>query len=224
MTREDGLMENFVTDYWQLRLESLRERLEKNNFQVAIVPSSAEAADYILVKLLPELMPTSVAYGGSMTLAATGILDKIAALDGIKLIPFKVPGLSDEAQMELKRQSLLVDLYLTGTNALTEDGCLVNLDRIGNRVGALTFGPKRVLVVVGRNKIVPDLDSAMYRIKDYAAPANAMRLKCKTPCVKTAECADCNSPGRICNTWTITEKSYPKGRVTVILVNDELGL
>ena len=167
-------------------------------------------------------MPTSVAYGGSMTLA-TGILDKIAALDGIKLIPSKSPDFPTKRN-GIKRQSLLVDLYLTGTNAVTEDGCLVNLDKVGNRVGALTFGPKRVLVVVGRNKIVPDLDSAMYRIKDYAAPANAMRLKCKTPCVKTAECADCNSPGRICNTWTITEKSYPKGRVTVILVNDELGL
>lgn len=218
------MMENFVTDYWRLRLESLRDRLEKNNFQVAIVPSAVEAADYILIKLLPEIMPTSVAYGGSMTLASTGIFDKLAALKGIKLIPLKAPGISEEEQMELKRQSLLVDLYLTGTNAVIEGGCLVNLDRVGNRVGALTFGPKRVVVVVGRNKIVPDLDSAMYRIKDYSAPANTMRLKCKTPCVKTAECADCTSPERICNTWTITEKSFPKGRVTVILVNDELGL
>lgn len=217
-------MVNFVNDYWRMRLETLGDRLEKNNFQVAIVPSAIEAANYILVKLVPELMPNSVAYGGSMTLASTGILDKLAALEGIELIPLKPSGISHEEQMKLKRRSLLVDLYLTGTNAVTEDGRLVNLDRIGNRVAALTFGPKRVLVVVGRNKIVPDLDSAMHRIKDYAAPANALRLNCKTPCVKTAECADCNSPGRICNTWTITEKSFPKGRVTVILVNDELGL
>ena len=95
---------------------------------------------------------------------------------------------------------------------------------IGNRVGALTFGPKHVIVFVGRNKIVPDLDTAMWRIKDFAAPANAMRLDCKTPCVKTSECADCNSPGRICNSWTITEKSFPKGRVTVVLINEDLGL
>jgi hypothetical protein len=118
----------------------------------------------------------------------------------------------------------VVDLYLTGTNAVTEDGCLVNLDMIGNRVAALTFGPKKVVVFVGRNKIVSDLESAMYRIKDYAAPTNAMRLNCKTPCVKTSECADCKSPGRICNTWTITEKSYPKERVTVVLINEDLGL
>lgn len=217
-------MDSFVTDYWRLRLETLRDRLEKNNFQVTIVPSAAEAADYILNKLVPEIMPSSIAYGGSMTLASTGILDRLTAFEGIKLIPLKAPGISVEEQMELKRQSLLVDLYLTGTNAVIEDGWLVNLDRVGNRVGALTFGPKKVTVVVGRNKIVPDLDSAMYRIKNYAAPANAMRLNCKTPCVKTSECADCKSPGRICNTWTITEKSFPKGRVTVILVNDDLGL
>ncbi len=107
---------------------------------------------------------------------------------------------------------------------MTEDGHLVNLDMTGNRVAALTFGPKKVVVFVGRNKIVADLESAMCRIKDYAAPANAMRLNYKTPCVKTSVCADCKSPSRICNTWTITEKSYPKKRVAVILINEELGL
>lgn len=103
-------------------------------------------------------------------------------------------------------------------------GHLVNLDMIGNRVAALTFGPKKVVVLIGRNKIVPDLESAMYRIKDYAAPTNAMRLDCKTPCAKTSECADCKSPGRICNSWAITEKSFPKNRITVILIDEELGL
>ena len=132
--------------------------------------------------------------------------------------------LTIEEKLELRRQGLLVDLYLTGTNAVTEDGVLVNLDMIGNRVGAITFGPKKVVVFVGRNKIVPDLEAAMWRIKDYSAPANAMRLDCKTPCVETSECADCSSPGRICNSWTVTEKSFPKGRITVVLINEELGL
>jgi hypothetical protein len=119
---------------------------------------------------------------------------------------------------------MLVDLYLTGTNAVTEDGQLVNLDMIGNRVAAITFGPRKVVVVVGRNKVVPDLETAMYRIKDYAAPANTMRLDMKTPCVKTSVCADCSSPARICNYWTITEKSFPKHRIAVILINEDLGL
>jgi hypothetical protein len=217
-------MEKFVENYWQLRLAALQERLKKNNFEALVVQSPSEAAQYVLDQLLPALKPASVAYGGSLTLHATGLLEALADRKGLNLISPNAPGISSREKIELRRQGLLVDLYLTGTNAVTEDGRLVNLDMIGNRVAALTFGPKKVVVVVGRNKITADLETAMYRIKDYAAPANAMRLDCKTPCVKTSECADCKSPGRICNTWTITEKSYPKGRITIILVNGVLGL
>jgi hypothetical protein len=126
--------------------------------------------------------------------------------------------------LERRRQALLVDLFITGTNAITESGQLVNLDMIGNRIGALTFGPKWVIILVGRNKLVANLDDAMYRIKNYVAPANSMRLDKKTPCVKTSFCEACQSPDRICNTWTITEKSFPKGRVKVVLINEDLGL
>ena len=110
------------------------------------------------------------------------------------------------------------------TNAVTEDGYLVNLDMIGNRVGALTFGPKNVLVINGRNKIVSDIDAAMDRIKDFAAPANAMRLDMKTPCFKTGICSECKSKARICNTWTITQKSFPEKRTKILLINEDLGL
>jgi len=115
-------------------------------------------------------------------------------------------------------------LLITGTNAVTETGMLVNLDMLGNRVAALTFGPKDVIVLVGRNKIVADLEEAMMRIKNYAAPANVQRLGMKTPCAKTSYCEECKSKDRICNTWTITEKSFPKGRVKVVLINEDLGL
>jgi hypothetical protein len=94
---------------------------------------------------------------------------------------------------------------------------------IGNRVGAITFGPKHVVILVGRNKIVASLDEALFRVKNYAAPVNAMRLNKKTPCVKTSYCEECKSPDRICNYWTITEKSFPKGRLKVILINQDLG-
>jgi len=117
-----------------------------------------------------------------------------------------------------------VDLFITGTNAVTETGKLVNLDMYGNRVAAITFGPRNVVICVGRNKIVADIEDAMFRIEDYAAPANAMRLDKKTPCVEDSRCSDCSSPDRICNTWTITEKSFPKGRVKIILINEDLGL
>ena len=126
--------------------------------------------------------------------------------------------------MERRRKALLTDLFFTGTNALIDSGMLVNLDMIGNRVGGITFGPKYVVIMVGRNKIVTNLDEAMNRIKNIAAPANAIRHAQKTPCVKTSYCMDCKSPDRICNIWTIHEKSYPKGRIKVILINRDLGL
>jgi hypothetical protein len=95
---------------------------------------------------------------------------------------------------------------------------------IGNRAGAINFGPKNVIILVGRNKVVPDLEDAMMRIKNYAAPTNAMRLNMKTPCVKTSICEECRSLERICNVWTITEKSFPKGRIKIVLINEDLGL
>ena len=129
-----------------------------------------------------------------------------------------------EQVLETRRKSVLADLFITGTNAMTEGGILVNLDMIGNRACSINFGPKHVVILVGRNKIVAELDDAMYRVKNYAAPLNAMRLDKKTPCVKTSYCEDCKSPDRICNVWTITEKSYPKGRIKVVLINQDLGL
>jgi len=117
-----------------------------------------------------------------------------------------------------------VDLFITGTNAVTRSGELVNLDMIGNRVSGITFGPRNVVVMVGRNKVVEDLEAAIERIKDYAAPVNAMRLNKKTPCAKTGVCEECKSPERICNSWTITQKSFPKGRIKVVLINENLGL
>lgn len=217
-------MKEPVTTFWQLRLQELQEQLNSNNFETYIVGSAAEAGKLIVDKIAVESKAETVSHGGSMTLAATGALDLLQKKEGLEVIRVDDPNISVEEKSERRRQGLLVDLYLTGTNAVTEDGQLVNLDMIGNRVGAITFGPKKVVVVVGRNKIVPDLETAMYRIKDYAAPTNTMRLDMKTPCAKTSVCADCSSPGRICNYWAITEKSFPKERIAVILINDDLGL
>lgn len=209
--------------FWTLRLEELAEQLEKNNFEVFRVGTAAEAGALVLEKLLPESGARSVSYGGSMTMKAAGLHDALLEQKDIEVMRPDEPGLSMEEKLERRRQGLLVDFYISGTNAVTENGHLVNLDMIGNRVGAITFGPKQVVILVGRNKIVPDLEAAVYRIKEYAAPVNAMRLDCKTPCAKTSHCEDCSSPGRICNSWTITEKSFPKGRIKVVLINEELG-
>ncbi|MBW1842021.1 MAG: lactate utilization protein [Deltaproteobacteria bacterium] len=217
-------MDKPIEHYWRIRLKTVREALEENNFEVFLAKDVEEAKRIALEKIIPALDVKSISWGGSMTFVSTSLYDALKDASDIQVIDTYDKSLSPEESLERRRQSLLADLFITGTNAVTEGGQLVNLDMIGNRVAALTFGPKFVIVLVGRNKIVPDLQFAMDRIKDYAAPANVMRLDKKTPCAKTAFCEECKSPDRICNTWTLTEKSFPKGRVKVILINEDLGL
>jgi len=217
-------MKNPIDNYWNLKLESVKEALEANNFEVHIAENSNDATKLVLEKVLLQDNIKSMSWGGSMTFVKTGLYENLKNQDDFQILDTYDKSLSDNEKSERRRQALLTDLFITGTNAVTEDGCLVNLDMIGNRIAALTFGPKHVLVLVGRNKIVPDIQAAMDRIKTYVAPANVMRLDMKTPCLKTGECEDCKSNARICNTWTITEKSFPKKRVKVVLINEDLGL
>ena len=216
-------MENPIENYWKTRLTELKETLTENNFEVYVAENTEEAKSIVLEKIIPEIAPKTVSWGGSLTFVATGLYDVLKNDNDLNVLDTYDKTLSPEESLERRRQSLLVDLFITGSNAVTESGQLVNLDMIGNRVGALTFGPKNVIILVGRNKIVPDLDEALFRIKNYAAPVNTMRLDKKTPCAKTSFCEDCKSPDRICNTWTITEKSFPKKRVRIILINKDLG-
>lgn len=158
-----------------------------------------------------------------MTLSAAAP-DLVPALRKAGLLfPYAEEGLPWPEVQELRRAALLADLYFTSTNALTEQGQLVNLDAIGNRVGALTYGPRTVVVVAGRNKIVPDLPAAFARVRQVA-PKNAARLKQATPCAVAGRCVDCRSSARICNMWSIIECSNPVGRIQVLLVDEDLGL
>jgi L-lactate utilization protein LutB len=217
-------MDKPITNYWNKRLTDLKAALESNNFEVYLADNKDEAYKIVIEGIMPPLNAKTISWGGSMTFQATGLykdLKNNSNLNVLDTFDKKVP---PDQKNELRRQALLVDLFITGTNAVTETGQLVNLDMIGNRIGALTFGPKWVIILVGRNKIAADLDEAMFRVKNYVAPANSMRLDKKTPCAKTSYCEECKSPDRICNTWTITEKSFPKGRVKVVLINEDLGL
>ena len=216
-------MKHPIENYHTLRLSALAERLTKNNFDVHLAENSQAAVNIVINEIVPALAPRTIAWGGSMTFMDSGIASAITAL-GPKIINAKEEGISKEEKIERLRAAMTADLYFTGTNAVTQAGQLVNLDMVGNRVGALTFGPREVVVLIGQNKLVPDLETAMRRIKDYAAPANAMRLDMKTPCAKTGVCMDCTSPQRICNTWTITEKAFPPKRIKVILICEDLGL
>lgn len=216
-------MDKPIDNYWKLRLADLKVALEANNFNAYLAEDRDEAYNLVKDTIIPELKVKTVSWGGSMTVLSAGLYDKLMKDSSLEVIDTLDKKLPVDEMVERRRQALLVDLFITGTNAVTEAGQLVNLDMIGNRICALTFGPKWVILLIGRNKIVANIDEAMFRIKNYVAPVNAMRLDKKTPCVKTSYCEECKSPDRICNTWTITEKSFPKGRVNVVLINEDLG-
>jgi len=217
-------MDQPIANYWKLRLKDLKAALESNKFDVFIADNKDDARQIVLEEIIPQLNPRTLSWGGSMSVIASGLYHHLKKNSDLEVLDTLDKNIPPDEMIERRRQALLVDVFITGTNAVTETGQLVNLDMIGNRIGGLTFGPKWVIILVGRNKIVSDIDEAIYRVKHYVAPINSMRLDKKTPCVKTSYCEECISPDRICNTWTITEKSFPKGRVKVVLINEDLGL
>jgi hypothetical protein len=227
---EEGHMENPINKkYWRTRLNRLKTTLEKNNFEVFLADTALEAKNLVLKQIIPATGAKTLSMGDSMTAINTGLFDDIKNQADLNFLETFEPGIPFAEAFERRRQALLVDLFITGTNAVTRKGQLVNLDMIGNRVGAITFGPKNVVLLVGRNKLVPDLEAAMERIRGYAAPVNAMRHReehpeMTMPCTETGACSNCSHPLRICNTWTITEKSFPPGRIKIVLINEDLGL
>ena len=217
-------MQNITEAYWQLRINRVKQALELNNFEVFTANEVNQLKDLLQNKIIPSINAKSVGWGGSLTLSSMGLIEYLKDKKDIECFdPFE-KGLSSDESLEVRKQCLTADLFMSGTNAVTESGKLVNLDMTGNRVSGICFGPKNVLIVLGRNKIVKNIDDAITRIKSYAAPTNAMRLNKNTPCVKTGTCEDCHKIDRICNIWSIVEKAYPKGRIKIVLINKELGL
>jgi len=178
-----------------------------------------EDAKQQVLAMIPK--QASVAIGGSETLGAMGLVDifrngEYHFFDRYQNIPF------DET-VEIYRQSLLADYLVTGTNAITRKGELVNIDCSGNRVAGIIFGPRRVIVVVGTNKVVADLDEALKRLKAIA-PMNALRNGHKTPCVETGRCSDCQIQARVCNVIGIVNHGMKfAGRISVIMIAEEIG-
>jgi len=198
--------------------------LRSNGFHVWFAKNKAEAEKIFWEEIFYVANPKVVSWGDSLTLHSLKILSKFKELEGVKLIETFGEDLTWREQIYNRKKALSCDMFLTGTNAVTIKGQLVNVDMIGNRVAGIAFGPRNVIIFVGVNKVVENLDEAMDRIKSIAAPMNAIRhTDLKTPCQVTRKCMDCSSPQRLCNTWTITEKSYPVGRIKIILINEALG-
>ena len=208
------------------RIAKTIENLKKNNIAAYFVENSAEA-----VKLVEEMLREgeTISCGGSVTLQESGVLALMKS--GKYNFLDRSLAKSPEEIGEIYRNTFSADTFLTSANALTEEGELVNVDGNCNRIAAITFGPKSVIVVVGVNKLVKDVTEGFKRVKEIAAPLNTKRLGCNTPCVKLGKCvrADrplpegCDSPDRICVNYLVSGRQKIKDRVKVIICNESLG-
>jgi hypothetical protein len=193
--------------------------LKKNFFEAVYFSDSRKAAEYIMDFVTPGM---KVGFGGSMTVKGMGIQEKVREKNGV-VLDHGEPGLSPEQTLCVRRQELTCDLFLTGINALTLDGWLVNVDGAGNRIAAMTFGPQKVIAVAGVNKIRKDLPAALERIECLASPLNNKRLSRPNPCVKTGICMDCQGQTRICNIYHVLKRRPSATDFTVVLVGESLG-
>lgn len=196
------------------------ENLKQRSFDAVYCASSNDASGFILKA---AAQAKTIGIGGSMSVVELNINDKLLGI-GAKLLVKGNPHLEPEEREQFMRLQQTCDLFLSSVNALTVGGELVNIDSVGNRASACVFGPGKIIIVAGRNKIVDgDVGDAIKRIKKKAAPPNNVRLNKDTPCVKTGECADCNSPDRICRVTVIMDRKPMRSDITVLVVNEDLG-
>lgn len=203
----------------QKKIERTIKSLEKNNMSGYFAKDEKELFD-IIEDILQE--GDLVACGGSMSLFETKVIDYLRN-EKYKFLDRYKPGITPQEMKEIYRKSFFADAYFASTNAVTENGELYNVDGNGNRIAAMLYGPDKVILIVGVNKIVKDVQEAIDRNKYVCAPANAKRLSTKTPCQTTGVCMDCSSPERICCEYTLIKKQRTAGRMHVIFMNENIG-
>ena len=219
-----------MSEFDMNRVEKTIKALTGNNMQAFFAPTKEEALQKVK-ELLHE--GGAVTHGGSVTLAQCGIPDLLRS-GNYTYLDRSEPGLTRDQIEEIYRKAFFCDDYLTSANAITEDGVLFNVDGNSNRVAAIMFGPKSVIVVAGYNKIVKDLDEAFLRLRTVSAPKNTMRLNCATYCAKAGECVSmkkpdaalgdgCKSDQRICCSYALCSFQRKKDRIKVVIVGEELG-
>lgn len=204
------------------------KNLQSRKFEAYYCDNAIEAVEKAL-SFIPE--HSSVSWGGSVTLEEIGLLNQVR--QGSYIITDRDKAQTMEERYDLMRQSLLCDTYLTSFNAVSEDGILVNIDSVGNRTAAITFGPKSVIAIVGMNKVCKTAEDAFIRARTYAAPINVYRCSCssspflhspqKTPCLINGACGDCKTDDCICSYIVQTRMCRTAGRIKVILVGESLG-
>ena len=203
----------------KIKQDDMIKAFEKNNMQINFVDDFEQLHNYLSRYLCNK---KTVALGGSMTLFETGVIEQIHNSDVILHDRYQ-EGLDREQMQEIYRKAFTSDLFITSTNALTTDGCLYNIDGNGNRVAAMIFGPKDVYVIAGINKICANEQEAIEHIRQYSAPANALRLHKHTPCTKLGQCQDCLSDERICSSYVKLAYQGQKNRIHVIIIEENIG-
>ncbi|MFR3819727.1 MAG: lactate utilization protein [Fusobacterium varium] len=201
-----------------LRGEQVVKALNSRNMEAFLVGTKEEALKKAL-ELIPE--GSSVGWGGSASIEEIGL--KEAIKNGKYKVVDREEGSSQEEAEKLMRDIFFCDYFLASSNAVSEDGVLVNVDGNSNRVAAICYGPKHVIMIIGMNKVVKSVEDAMSRARNTAAPLNAQRFDIDTPCKKTGCCYDCKKPDTVCCQILITRYSRHVGRIKVVLVNEELG-
>lgn len=201
------------------RVSTTINSLKKNGMNGYLVNSHEELIDKVN-ELTNE--GDTVSCGGSISLFETGVIDYLRS-GKYNFLDRYEDGLSKDDLKKLYRSTFSADVYFTSTNAITEKGELYNVDGNGNRVAAMLYGPDKVIIIAGVNKIVENIEEATKRNERISAPANCKRLNRATPCVKVGHCMDCSSEDRICNEYTIIKRQGNKDRIHVIFLNEELG-
>lgn len=196
------------------------EALSSNYFDAHSFTDRSSLINSVMKYVSPGM---KVGVGGSLSVRGIGLLERLANND-VQVLDHWKQGLTKEDIGAIRLAQLTCDLFLSSANAITEKGDIVNIDGFGNRVNAMTFGPKKVIIIAGFNKITPDVDSALDRIKRFAAPLNAKRLNLPLPCAETGYCHDCKSEARICRITSIIQRKPNGIDISVYLINEELGL
>jgi hypothetical protein len=209
-----------IKQWWvEEKAKKAVEKLVAHDFKAIYVRTKEEAVQEVWKQITPK---QRIGAGGSLTLRELGILEKLEA-QGYTVYNHWKPGLSKEGMLDIRKSQMTSDLFLSSVNAVTLNGELVNIDGIGNRVNSTNFGPGKVILVAGYNKIVEDVHEGIARVKNVAAPLNARRLNIDVPCAKAGKCVDCNSPNRICRVIVIHERKPSLTDIFIILVGEELG-
>ena len=211
-------MDNNIASRNRLLAERVIRGLESRNMTGYYAENKEEALKKAL-EIIPE--GATVGWGGSVSVNEIGL--KEAVINGNYNALNREACKTPEEKERLQREVFFADYFLSSSNAVTEDGILVNIDGNANRIAAIAYGPKHVLMIVGINKVTRDVETAISRARNVAAPINAQRFPLLTPCKKTGVCADCKSPDSICCEFLITRLSRHKDRIHVILVGEELG-